>query len=279
MKQNQIVPGAKVETVAIGDMQVRVSGKGFPLILLHGFTTTSEFWREQVEEFSASYQVIRPNLPGHGISPAPKNRNYTIDAFVEDLERIFDHFSIRRAALVGLSMGGIIAQKFAFKNSHLLDALVLVDTKAQGVGEEVRAENVLAAIDDLGIAAASQHVAARSFSSAAPPELIEWAKREVIQTPDFVARAAIVSITTSDTRHLLSRITIPTLVIVGEKDIITPPSESQVLSQGIPNSKLVVIKNAGHFSMLEEPVEFNRTLRAFLKQHSGVPATMTHHTV
>jgi 3-oxoadipate enol-lactonase len=72
------MPGAKVETVAIGDIQVRVSGKGFPLILLHGFTTTSEFWREEVEEFSASYQVIRHNLPDHGISPAPKNRNYSI---------------------------------------------------------------------------------------------------------------------------------------------------------------------------------------------------------
>lgn len=274
MKQNQIASETQVKTFAVGDMKVRVSGKGYPLVLLHGFTTTSEFWREQVEEFSASYQVIRPNLPGHGISPAPKNRNYTIDAFVEDLEQIFEHFSLGRAALVGLSMGGIIAQKFAFKNPQLLDALVLVDTKAHSVGEEVRADNVLAASDDLGIAAASQYIAERSFSSAAPPELVEWAKREVIQTPDFVARAAIASIYTSDTRDLLSRITIPTLVIVGEKDIITPPSESQLLRDGIPNSTLVVIKNAGHFSMLEQPVEFNRTLRAFLKQHSGVPATM-----
>jgi 3-oxoadipate enol-lactonase len=269
MKQNQIAPESQVKTFAVGDMKVRVSGNGFPLVLLHGFTTTSEFWREQVEEFSASYQVIRPNLPGHGISPAPKNRNYTIDAFVEDLEQIFEHFLLRRAALVGLSMGGVIAQKFAFKNPQLLDALVLVDTTPHGVGEEVRTENVLAAIDDLGIAAASRHVAARSFSPCASPELIEWAEREVIQTPDFVARAAIRSLGTSDTRKLLSRITVPTLVIVGEEDVITPPSESEIISDGIPNSTLVVFKNAGHFSMLEKPVEFNRILSAFLSQHSG----------
>jgi pimeloyl-ACP methyl ester carboxylesterase len=73
-----------VNTIPVGDMKVRASGTGFPLILVHGFTTTSEFWREQVEEFSASYQVIRLNLPGHGISPSPTTRSYTIDAFVED---------------------------------------------------------------------------------------------------------------------------------------------------------------------------------------------------
>jgi 3-oxoadipate enol-lactonase len=108
-----------VNTIPVGDMKVRVSGTGFPLILMHGFTTTSEFWREQVAEFSASYQVIRLNLRGHGISPSPTTRSYTIDAFVEDLEGIFQHFSLSRAALVGLSMGGVVAQKFAVKKSAI----------------------------------------------------------------------------------------------------------------------------------------------------------------
>jgi pimeloyl-ACP methyl ester carboxylesterase len=110
------------------------------------------------------------------------------------------------------------------------------------------------AINDLGIATASQNVAARSFGSGAPPDLVEWAKLEVIQTPDFVARAAIASLNKSDTRELLWRITVPTLVIVGEKDIITPPAESRALSDGIPNSTLAVIENAGHFPMLEQPL-------------------------
>ena len=76
----------EIETIAIGDMKVCVSGTGSPLILLHGFTTTGEFGREQVNELSRSYQVIRPNLPGHGISRAPANRPYTVEAFVADLE-------------------------------------------------------------------------------------------------------------------------------------------------------------------------------------------------
>jgi 3-oxoadipate enol-lactonase len=269
MTENQIAAMIEVKTIAVGDMKVKVSGTGFPLILVHGFTTTSEFWREQVEEFSASYQVIRLNLPGHGISPSPKTRNYTIDAFVEDLEKIFHHFSLPRAVLVGLSMGGVIAQQFAIKNPQLLKALVLIDTTPHGLGQDVRAENVLLAIDDLGIATASQNVAARSFGSGAPPDLVEWAKLEVIQTPDFVARAAIASLNKSDTRELLWRITVPTLVIVGEKDIITSPAESRALSDGIPNSTLTVIENAGHFPMLEQPIEFNRALRVFLEEHAS----------
>jgi aryl-alcohol dehydrogenase len=92
---------------------------------------------------------------------------------------------------------------------------------------------------------------------------------EVIQTPDFVARAAIGSLNKSDTRELLWRITAPTLVIVGEKDIITSPAESRALSDGIPNSTLTVIENAGHFPMLEQPIEFNRALRVFLEEHAS----------
>jgi 3-oxoadipate enol-lactonase len=71
--------------VTIGDTFVRISGQGFPLVFVHGFTTTSEFWREQAEEFSKAYRVIRINLPGHGASPAPRSRSYCLEDFVEDV--------------------------------------------------------------------------------------------------------------------------------------------------------------------------------------------------
>ena len=120
------------QEVTIGDTFVRVSGQGFPLVFVHGFTTTSEFWKEQAEEFSKSYRVVRINLPGHGASPSPASRSYRIEDFVEDVARVFQHLSIDRAVLVGLSMGGIIAQKIAVKYPHLVEALVLVDTTAHG---------------------------------------------------------------------------------------------------------------------------------------------------
>src|ERR1700761_5357848 len=188
----------EIQTVRSGDMLVRVSGAGAPLVLLHGYTTTAEFWREQVDAFSAGHRVIRPNLPGHGISPSPKERAYTVDAYVADLERMFEQFALHDAVLVGLSMGGIVAQQFALKNPAWLRALVLVDTTSHGFGPDVQASSVFDAIDRLGIAESSQRVAKRSFGSSASAALIEWAAREVVQTPEFVARQAVASINAFD---------------------------------------------------------------------------------
>src|SRR6266404_5279244 len=122
--------------VTIGDTFVRISGQGMPLVFVHGFTTTSEFWKEQVEEFSKPYRVVRINLPGHGASPAPTSRGYRIEDFVEDIARVFQELNVDRAIVIGLSMGGIIAQEFTIKYPHLVEALVLVDTTAHGLGAD-----------------------------------------------------------------------------------------------------------------------------------------------
>src|SRR3981081_3934650 len=109
--------------VTIGDTLVRISGQGFPLVFVHGFTTTSEFWREQAEEFSKAYRVIRINLPGHGTSPAPTARGYHLEDFVEDVAWVFRELSIEKAVLIGLSMGGIVAPKFAHKQRQFVIAI------------------------------------------------------------------------------------------------------------------------------------------------------------
>jgi 3-oxoadipate enol-lactonase len=220
----------------------------------------------KLDELSRSYQVIRPNLPGHGISPAPANRPYTVEAFGGDLEGLFRHFPLRRAVLLGFSMGGVIAQHFALRNPQLLKALVLADTTSHEIGLNGRPETVLANIGAVGIQKALQKLSDASFSPGAPQALLEWARQQVIQTPEFVARAAITSLGATDTTASLGRITMPTLVMVGDMDAVTPPQESRTLNEGIPNSKLVVIEKAGHFSMLEQPAAFNRALRAFLDE-------------
>ncbi|PJR08709.1 alpha/beta fold hydrolase [Sinorhizobium meliloti] len=253
------------ETIEIGDTIVRVSGAGQPLVFVHGFTTTAEFWRGQVEAFSSRYKVIRINLPGHGVSPRPAGRCYTIDAFANDVLEVFRKLDIRQAVLVGLSMGGTIAQSFTLAHPERVQALVLVGATPHGLGEDVNVDNVLKAIDDLGVVQASQNVIDRSFGSAASQELLNFARQEVAQTPDFVAREAIASLNASDSRSRLGDIRVPTLVVVGNEDIITPPAESVILAEGIPDSRLEVVENAGHFPMLEQPHKFNEMLTAFLR--------------
>lgn len=257
------------ETFTIGDTVVQVSGGGSPLIFVHGFTTTAEFWREQIAAFSARYQVIRINLPGHGVSPRPAERAYSIPAFVDDILEVYRAFEINDAVLVGLSMGGTVAQHFTLAHPLMVRALVLVGATPHGLGDDVSVDNVLQAIDDLGVVQASQNVIERSFGSAARRELVEFAKSEVAQTPAFVAREAIASLNASDSRALLSRIDVPTLVVVGDEDIITPPGESVILAEGIAGSRLEIIPAAGHFPMLEQPEVFNRILTDFLVSCDG----------
>jgi 3-oxoadipate enol-lactonase len=260
------------QDVTIGDTFVRISGQSVPLVFVHGFTTTSEFWKEQAEDLSKSYRVIRINLPGHGASPSPTSRSYRIEDFVEDVARVFQDLSVDRAVLIGLSMGGIIAQKIAVKYPHLVKALVLVDTTSHGIGADATADAFLAAVDKRGAEKAIQDLSDLSFGSSASPALVEWARREVIQTPEFVARAAIRSISDADTRSSLSQIKVPTLVIAGEEDRVTPPRESEILAKGISSSTLSIIPKAGHFSMLENPAAFNRILRRFLDELSRDPS-------
>jgi pimeloyl-ACP methyl ester carboxylesterase len=133
----------------------------------------------------------------------------------------------------------------------------------------VKVANVIRAIEDVGITTASQNVIERSFGSAAPRALIKFAKKEVVQTPEFVARAAIKSLNESDTRPLLKMISVPTLVVVGDEDVITPPSESKALAAGILGAELALIAQAGHFPMLEQPATFNQVLQRFIERCGG----------
>lgn len=254
--------------VAIGDVRAWVSGHGPTVVFCHGFTTTSEFWKHQAEALSATHTVVCINLPGHGISPARRDRAYTMDAFVEDLHGVFTTLGIKDAALVGLSMGGTISQLFALKYPSLLRALVLADATSHGLGDDVDAGNVLAAIDMYGVVKASQHVIERSFAPSTSRALIDFAKAEVAQTPEHVARAAILSLNLNDSRDQLANIAVPTLVICGTEDTITPPRESERLAAGIPHAALQLIDGAGHFPMLEDPQAFNAVLFAFLAQQT-----------
>ncbi|MCV3211043.1 alpha/beta hydrolase [Mesorhizobium sp. YC-39] len=257
----------RIDTFEIRDTVVRVSGAGTPLVFVHGFTTTAEFWREQIEAFSSRYRVIRINLPGHGASPRRKRRDYTVPAFAEDVLEVYRALEIGEAILVGLSMGGTVAQSFTLSHPERVRALVLVGATSHGLGEHVNADSVLTAIDELGVVTASQNVIQKSFGRAASAELVAFAKEEVAQTPDFVARQAIASLNASDSRLRLGEIRVPTLVVVGNEDVITPPSESVILAEGIPDSQLEIVAEAGHFPMLEQPEVFNRVLDEFLVEN------------
>lgn len=252
------------ETRLIGDTVVQVVGQGPAVVFCHGFTTTGAFWREQIKPLSEGHKVVVINLPGHGPSPRPKERHYTMEAFVADVANVFELLGLQNVVLVGLSMGGTISQQFALKYPHLLKALVLVGATPHGLGPDVNVDNVLRAINEMGVEKSSQVVIERSFGSATSTALLNFAKNEVIQTPDYVAKEAIVSLNAADSRNSLGKIQLPTLIVCGDEDTITPPKESEALAKGIANSRLKIVKQAGHFPMLEKPNEFNQLLMEFI---------------
>jgi pimeloyl-ACP methyl ester carboxylesterase len=132
-----------------------------------------------------------------------------------------------RGLVISNMAAGIRAQEIEVKYPHLVKALVLVDTTAHGTGKDATADAFLAVVDKRGAEKAIQNLSDLSFGSSAPPALLEWARREAIQSPEFVARAAIRSISDADTRNSLSQIEAPTLVICGDEDPVTPPHESE----------------------------------------------------
>lgn len=253
-----------MSSTLIGDTRVTVHGSGPTLFLCHGFTTTGAFWREQIDAFSKTHRLVIIDLPGHGTSPHPQERDYTMEAFVNDIELVFQTLHITDAVLIGLSMGGTIAQGFALRNPELLRALVLVGATPHGLGPDVRVDNVLKAIEELGVEQASQAVIDRSFGAMASKQLVDFARNEVIQTPAFVARKAIASLNAADSRSHLGLLKLPALVVCGEEDRITPPAESRALAQGLPHAELLWIPQAAHFPMLEQPAAFNEGLRRFI---------------
>ena len=244
-------------------LDVDDQGSGPNVILIHGYTTTRDFWTSQVAILSKQFRVISFSLRGHGESSKPDS-DYTIETFSADLIELMHHLDVRAATLVGLSMGGAIALHTAFKNPDAVKGLVLVDTTAHGLGPDVEASHVLNRMQSVGVHEASGEIIRRSFGPSADPSLIPWAIQEVHKTPRHVAERAILSLGEFDARSWLRNIRCPTLVIVGSEDVITPLSLSAYLAESIPGAELRVIHDAGHFPMLEQPVSFNTVLVDFL---------------
>ncbi|MBN9462319.1 MAG: alpha/beta hydrolase [Burkholderiales bacterium] len=248
------------------ELNVSVDGSGPPIVFVHGFTTTSNFWWHQIPDLAKRYRTVRFDLRGHGDSGKPRDIAYTIEGFGDDLRNVMDTLGIGAAAIVGLSMGGAVAMRFALDHPGRVKALGLVGTSASGFGPMVQARNVLARIAEIGIEAASEEVIVHSFDATTDEVIVEWARREVVKTPRYVAEPAIRSLDDFDVQADLPRLRMPTLVVVGENDAITPESSSRLLHNAIPDSELHVVPKAAHFPMLERPHTFNQIALQFLRR-------------
>jgi 3-oxoadipate enol-lactonase len=243
-----------------------------PIIFLHGFPFSHKMWTfpgGQTEALSGTNRIIAYDVRGHGESEVGTG-HYTIEFFVDDLIALMDHLTIHKAILCGLSMGGYIALRFIERNPERVLGLVLCDTRSEADSNEGKIKRA-AAIKNVQINGMKAY-AADSVKILFAPESLERKPDAVKLIQSVIERTAPLSIfgtqlalaSRTDTTASLPNIKCPTLIMVGEKDQLTPPSASQAMHEKIPGSELRIIPNAGHISNMENSEEFNKHLIEFV---------------
>lgn len=244
-------------------------GKGMPVVFLHAFPLNRTMWGPQIAACSAQYRAIAVDLRGHGESDAPPGQ-YSLTDLAADVNALLDQLAIPQAVLVGLSMGGYVLFAFYRQYRRRVKALVLADTRAAADSEEVRASRMqmIQAANTEGAGPIAEIMLTRLLSPAGQqnPELVQAVRSQILTIPvRTITRDLVAMAERPDSSSMLKEIVCPTLVIVGEFDQGTPPSEARRMAEAIPGARLEIIPAAGHLSNLEQPEAFNRALLSFLQ--------------
>src|ERR1041384_8168237 len=219
----------------INDIQMAYTdaGIGRPVVLIHGYPFNRSLWNEQVTSLSNTYRVIAPDLRGFGDSDAAEEG--TMDQMAQDVGLLMDHLESSRAAIGGLSMGGYVALAFYKQFHSRVRALVLADTRAQGdteEGKQTRFQQAEKALSEgmAGIADAMLPKLLTPETVSKRPEVVKHVRDMMLQAKPEGAAAALRGMAERDDQtELLAKITVPTLVIVGVGDAITPVADSETM--------------------------------------------------
>lgn len=239
------------------------------VILIHAFPFNRTMWAPQVEALEASYRVITYDLRGHGAT-ALGDAPYSMGRFAADLIALMDALGIEKATLCGLSMGGYVALRAIRDFPQRFDALILANTRCEADSNVERHQRMstISAIREDGVDCFAMGYIDTLFipnTLTANPGVVRAVKLMIMNTEARTLENTLRALREREsTCDSLQAIAVPTLILVGERDNITPPANSQYLREHIPNADLVVIKHAAHLSNLENPKAFNAALETFL---------------
>jgi pimeloyl-ACP methyl ester carboxylesterase len=245
-----------------------VAGSGPPLTLIHGFTLDSRMWDDQFEALTEDYMVIRYDIRGYGQSDLSQSDPYSRSG---DLNFILSHLNLSESHILGLSMGGRIAIDFALEYPASVTSLILADSALGGYkwkefGRSL--EQLFEIASESGVEAGKQFFSSLDLFKSATQKP-EVAIRLMEMLTDYSGWHF-----THDDPYIqldppaierLDEITVPTLVIVGELDTLDFHDISNILHDGIPNARKIILPSVGHISSMEAPEEFNRVVREFLQ--------------
>jgi 3-oxoadipate enol-lactonase len=260
--------------IYVGDARLHVPNQGFgpALLLVHGFPLDHTMWRHQIRQFAGKYKVVAPDLRGFGASDISPGV-VTMEDYADDMAALLDALRIDKVVFCGLSMGGYIGFQFAKHYPDRLAGLILCDTRAvPDTPEAAKNREALAAkVLKEGTSVVAEDMMKKLFA----PGTLEAGGDEVASIravmenarPEGVAAALHGLATRPDSRELLGQIEVPTLVIVGEHDVISPPDEMKAIADAIPGAEFLLVEGAGHMAPLEKPEAVNAAIGAFLEKH------------
>lgn len=249
------------------------TGRGLPVVLLHGFPLNGGLWRAQQKSLSDRYRVLTPDLRGHGASPAPPGV-YEMATLARDMLALLDSLQIEKAAILGHSMGGYAALAAWNLAPERFLALGLITSHAWADTDEGRQGRLMLAqkVAAEGSQAAASAMMPRLFAPgrAEGDPVVEQVRQMILET----SRAAIIGSLNGmavrpDMAALLKTISVPVLILAGEIDQIIPRSRSEEMAALLPNRTMAVIENAGHLPMLEQPAATTAAIRSFLEPIGG----------
>lgn len=238
---------------------------GLPVVFSNSLGTDLRVWDRLVPLLPPDWRLIRYDTRGHGLSSCPPPP-YGMGELVADAAAVLEALEVRGAVLVGLSIGGMIAQGLAAERPQLLRAMVLMDTAAK-IGTEAMWDARIAAIARGGIAALEESILERWFSARfrkeAPEDLALW-RHMLTRTPAEGYVGCARAIAQTDLMESTSRLRLPTLALVGSEDGSTPPDLVRETAGLIPGAEFRVIRGAGHLPCVEAPEAVAAHIKTFV---------------
>jgi pimeloyl-ACP methyl ester carboxylesterase len=254
------------------NLYYEVHGSGYPLILIRGLGSNADHWYCQVPAFSSHYSVVVFDNRGIGRSDIP-DAPFTISKMAEDTVLLMDVLGIAKAHILGISMGGMIAQEIALKYPKRVNGLILACTHCGGVHAVQPAPDIIKTLSE-SLFAGTQEAALKAlhclFSDRTIQQNLGIVQRYEEVSKRFPPAAQVLiqqlkAIQGHDTWKDLVSIQNPTLVLVGNEDVLIPPENSKILAERIPNARFRVIERGGHQFLIEQPDAFNNAVLEFLK--------------
>lgn len=256
-------------TIAGAPLHYDVRGKGPAILFFHAFPLGLAQWDEQARALERTHQVVRFDARGFGRTPAGDGL-LTMERIADDGAALLDHLGIGAAVVCGLSMGGYAAFAFVRRHALRLRGLVLADTRATPDTPEARENRGKQAekVRQEGTTAIADAFLSKLVGETTKKQnqaLVARLKDLILANPPAGVVNALAGLAArADSTPTLREIRVPTLIVCGVEDTLTPVADSEVLHAGIAGSRLEILPRAGHLSNMESPADFDAALQKFL---------------